>query len=121
MIKLVNIKNKPTPSYHIYIGRVNKWLDLPQSKWANPFHLKKEADRPAVLTAYCDHLLLWNSLVCHLEDLDGLTLGCYCVPKKCHGDVIIALYEDMVVNGFTQTEIAVMGASEFLRGHGIIK
>lgn len=29
-----------------------------------------------------------------VEDLQGKTLGCYCKPKACHGDVILEFLED---------------------------
>lgn len=28
-----------------------------------------------------------------VEDLEGETLGCWCTPKACHGDVIVAYLE----------------------------
>lgn len=29
-----------------------------------------------------------------VQDLKGKTLGCYCKPKLCHGDVIVEYLED---------------------------
>lgn len=98
MIKLVNIKNKPTPYYDLYIGRANKWLNLPRSKWANPFHMENEKDRPRVLSLYEDYVRNSPELMESLHELDGHTLGCYCVseknPKRCHGHILIELFNE---------------------------
>ena len=37
-----------------------------------------------------------------LEELEGKTLGCWCKPKTCHGDVLVELVNDMFrTDGFT--------------------
>lgn len=86
---IVNIKHKPTPYYDIYIGRVNKWLELPESKWHNPFAMKKESDRPIVLNRFTAYLLASPNLMECLYELDNKILGCYCFPKFCHGNVLL--------------------------------
>lgn len=93
-IRVVNIKRKEP--YDLYIGRANYHLNLEQSKWANPFHLKREADRPQVLADYEEHVEDSPELIASLHELEGLTLGCYCSPKLCHGNVLIKLYEKYV-------------------------
>lgn len=93
-ITIVNIKDVPTPKYDIYIGRENKWLNLEGSKWGNPFHLKHEKDRPQVLEAYKQHVLNSPELLNSLSELKGKILGCYCPPKKCHGDILIELLQE---------------------------
>lgn len=96
MIKIVNIKNKPTPEYDLYIGRENKWLGLTGSKWGNPFILKKEKDRFDILKQYWDYILANKELVNSLCELKDKTLGCYCYPKLCHGNCLKTLYEEIV-------------------------
>lgn len=91
MINLVNIKQKPTPSFDLYIGRANQWLDLSESKWSNPFHLKREGDRLMILKQYLEYILQRDDLLIQLSELDGLTLGCYCSPRLCHGNILIEL------------------------------
>lgn len=95
-IKLVNIKNKPTPEYDIYIGRANGWLGLAESKWHNPFRLKNEGQRPEILVQYEEYIRKRPDLIASLHELKGKTLGCYCVPKTCHGSVLVKLYEEFV-------------------------
>jgi CO dehydrogenase nickel-insertion accessory protein CooC1 len=88
MIRVANLKKGE--SYDLYIGRANAWLNLPQSKWANPFHLKREADRETVLAQYKAYVLGNAELLAALAagELDHVTCGCYCAPKRCHGDIL---------------------------------
>src|SRR5687768_967979 len=90
---LVNIKSKPTPHYDIYIGRANKWLSLQESKWHNPFALRRESDRQKVIDQYKEYILGRPDLLECLHELDDKVLGCYCYPKKCHGNILIELRE----------------------------
>lgn len=89
MIKIANIKKKEP--FDLYIGRQNKWLNLEGSKWANPFPMKNEGMRQEVLNNYENYIIDTPELFWALNELEGLTLGCYCSPKKCHGDVLIYL------------------------------
>jgi len=92
-ISLANIMDKPTPYYDIYIGRENRHLNLEGSKWGNPFRMKNESEREGVLARYEEHIESSPELLAALPELEGKVLGCYCVPKKCHGGVLIKLYE----------------------------
>ena len=94
MIKIANIKKKEF--YDLYIGRENKWLGLEGSKWGNPFVMKNESKREEVLAKYKEHILNSPELLNSLSELKGKTLGCYCAPKKCHGNVLIELYNEFV-------------------------
>jgi hypothetical protein len=88
-ITIVNIKHNPQVTYDLYMGRVNKWLGLEQSKWANPFPMKNEGQRPIVLEQYRQHILSCPELITNLSELKGKTLACYCAPKKCHCNILI--------------------------------
>ena len=120
MINIVNIKNKPVPYYDDYIGRGNKWLGLNESKWGNPFIMKKESERNGVLIAYCKHILSSPELIASLSELENRTLGCYCVPKICHGNVLIALYEEIVINK-TVPESLLTDVEGFLTNKNLLK
>src|SRR4051812_6655433 len=100
MIKIVNLKTKPTPEYDIYIGRANKWLNLPQSKWANPFVMKNEADRDRVIKEYKEYLISNEQLMADLPELEDKILACWCHNdelghKMCHGDVLRGLFRKL--------------------------
>jgi hypothetical protein len=67
------------------------------SKWGNPFILKKESDRERVLQQY-EHWL--DFAIAHgglrLDDLKhAKRFGCWCVPKKCHAEIIRRKIEEM--------------------------
>ncbi len=96
MIRVINIKAKPIPAYDLYIGRANKWLNLPGSKWANPFPMKKESERAEVIAKYEEYIRRTPSLLAALPELRGQVLACYCAPRRCHGDVLVKLYEEFV-------------------------
>jgi hypothetical protein len=67
---------------HLYIGR--------GSKWGNPFEIGKDGEREYVIDSYCLHYLpRKQSLMNALAELDGKVLECYCVPQRCHGEVLI--------------------------------
>jgi len=83
------VVNKRTSTYDVYIGR--------GSKWGNPFVMKSEADRERVIEQFRKYL--WEQIKAgvitkdELRALDGKRLGCFCKPKACHGDVIVAAIE----------------------------
>ena len=78
--------------YDIYIGR--------GSKWGCPYTIIK--DRPTLakeivdtkeeaLAKYKEYVLANQELMNSLDELEGKTLGCFCKPDKCHGDVLLEL------------------------------
>merc|ERR1711988_282969 len=90
-------------SEHVYIGR-NMSFYVPgavQSKWANPFSVKAFG-RAQCLDLYREWVTTGvnpitkkrrreGPLVDELEELQGKTLGCWCNPEPCHGDVLCEL------------------------------
>ena len=78
--KVVHCKRE---SYDVYIGR--------PSKWGNPFTIGKDGSREEVIEKYKEYLLSNDSLMSCLPNLKGKTLGCWCKPKACHGDVLAEL------------------------------
>ena len=93
MNKVVHCKKSP---YDVYIGR--------PSKWGNPFsHIKKGtlaqyvvATRDDAVKAYEEWITNGDGqhLLQDLHELKGKTLGCWCAPKACHGDVLVKLIEN---------------------------
>ena len=76
--------NKST--YDVYIGR--------PSKWGNPFTEKEHGSRTEVIKKYKEWL--FNSSDAEdvrnsLHELKGKTLGCWCKPKACHGDILVEI------------------------------
>lgn len=87
----------------LYIGRaiyMGGWK-LPQSKWHNPFTLKKyNNDINYVLQLYKSHIEKDDVLIHSLHELTGKRLGCWCKVKgheACHGDILVELYKQHVM------------------------
>ena len=92
-IRLINLKKDKGVTYDTYIGRANGYAGLPESKWHNPFVLERESDRDMILEKYREYILKRQDLIDALPELEGKTLACWCAPKKCHGHLLIELYE----------------------------
>ena len=85
----------------VYIGRscnMGGW-NLRQSKWANPFTVKKEGSVTAAVKKYEGYIKSNPKLLADIEELRGKTLGCWCAPGPCHGDVLVALLDSATANG----------------------
>lgn len=82
MIRVVHCKKE---SYDIYIGR--------PSKWGNPFAIGKDGNREEVIEKYRAWVITQQHLINALHELKGKTLGCWCKPAACHGDVLKELAE----------------------------
>ncbi len=84
---IVNIKSGA--SYDQYIGRVGRGQD---GYFGNPFHLGPGEKRGATIERY--KLYFHSRLDADPQfkqrvlDLKGKTLGCFCKPHACHGDII---------------------------------
>jgi len=81
--------------YDIYIGR--------PSKWGNPFSHRdgtsaefKVGSRSEAIQKYEDWILTQPHLMADLIELRGKILGCWCVPRQCHGNVLAKLVEKYV-------------------------
>lgn len=78
MVRVVHCKKEP---FDIYIGR--------PSVWGNPFVIGRDGSRAEVLEKYRS----WISKQSELQErakreLRDKTLGCWCSPKTCHGDIL---------------------------------
>ena len=72
-------------SYDIYIGR--------PSKWGNPFQIGKDGTREEVIEKFRNWIITQPNLLKDLHEIKGKTLGCWCKPKVCHGDILVELIE----------------------------
>ena len=73
--------------YDVYIGR--------PSKWGNPFVIGKHGNRKTVIAKYRTWVLQQPELMASLPELKEKTLGCWCSPLPCHGQVLIDLLETL--------------------------
>jgi hypothetical protein len=84
--KVVNLRKEP---YDVYIGRTGKGQD---GYFGNPYEIGKDGDREQVIAKYKNY---FNTKIIYDEEfrkrileLKGKTLGCFCKPLACHGDII---------------------------------
>ena len=84
-MKVVHCKRE---KYDIYIGR--------PSKWGNPYTIGRDGTREEVIEKYEKYLLNSSELLASLPELIGKTLGCWCAPKACHGDILVRCAEELV-------------------------
>ena len=87
MTKVVHCKKEP---YDVYIGR--------PSKWGNPFEIGVDGNREEVIEKYRKYILAHKNLLNSLYELKGKTLGCWCKPKACHGDILAELADKGIEN-----------------------
>jgi hypothetical protein len=113
--KVVNVKvANLRPSYNnlqewcqdcnnIYIGRRGvvfiDGIRFPHesSIWANPFKISKDLPREECLVQYEKYIrnkITQDSLAFDLLKLKGKTLGCWCKPSECHGDILLNLIDE---------------------------
>ena len=82
----MNVVHCKKDKYDVYIGR--------PSQWGNPFEIGKDGTRSEVIKKYKNYAREKFSKS-ELLELDGKILGCYCRPKKCHGDALIELIDEI--------------------------
>lgn len=84
--KVVNIRNA---EYDVYIGRAGKGED---GYFGNPYVLHIEQQRGSTLANYkkyfYERIRNDKEFKEKIEALKGKTLGCFCKPNACHGDII---------------------------------
>lgn len=86
---MTNVVNIRTSGYDVYIGRAGKGQD---GYFGNPFRLRTSESRGATIERYREYfykrLEKDPEFKDRIHELKGKTLGCFCKPYACHGDVI---------------------------------
>lgn len=70
-------------SHQVYVGR--------PSKWGNQFKIGRDGTRDEVIAKYRAWIAEQPELLLDLHELIGKDLVCWCSPKPCHADVLLAL------------------------------
>ena len=81
-------------AYDVYIGRPGKGQD---GFWGNPF--STQSRDPAFLVRTHDEAVDMHAkwlqtqphLLAKIPELRGKRLGCFCAPRRCHGDNLATL------------------------------
>ncbi|PSB00487.1 DUF4326 domain-containing protein [Merismopedia glauca] len=116
MLKVVNGKRSGFIGKDvIYIGRANRYHCLSESVLRNQFVIGSDGNRDEVIEKY--RRWLWLQVKAGLNGQNHqvfqeiviisqlvkasaeIKLACYCVPEKCHGDVIKRCIEWMIESG----------------------
>lgn len=69
-------------AHDVYIGRGRG------SIWGNPFVIGEHGTRDQVIDRFAEWLPTQPKLMAKVHELHGKTLGCFCAPQRCHGDVL---------------------------------
>lgn len=92
---MVHCKREP---HDVYIGR--------GSIWGNPASHKKGTKAKIIVPTredavkyFLEYILVTPELLGRLPELKDKTLGCWCKPKLCHGDVIVYLINTLTAKG----------------------
>lgn len=89
---------------NVYIGRKGVvFIDgvrypLENSPWCNPYKISTTLDRDQCIEKYRKYIIEKiekENLQQELLKLKGKTLGCWCSPEPCHGDVLIDLINQL--------------------------
>ena len=92
-MKVVHCKREP---FDVLIDR--------RTKWGNPFVIGKDGTREEVIAKYAAWVPTQQHLMDSLHELKDKTLGCWCAPQACHGDVLIRLVEDWPAENYTRSD-----------------
>ena len=89
------VVNKYKYPFDVYIGRRAK-LSFTKYDYGNPYSVKRFG-REGCLEQYkqfFDYMIINDPIFKEkILELKGKILGCYCKPKKCHGDIIVEWLE----------------------------
>jgi hypothetical protein len=80
MTRVVHLRKEP---YDVRIDR--------RSIWGNPFVIGPDGTRHQVIEKYRAWIQTQPHLMAQVPMLKGKTLGCWCKPQACHGDVLVEL------------------------------
>lgn len=92
------VVNKYKHPYDVYIGR--------GSKWGNPYsHLQGTqakyvvSNRQEAIDKFQEYILYGEGqhLLNDLHELQNKTLGCFCKPQACHGDILVELVDTLSI------------------------
>jgi RNA polymerase sigma factor (sigma-70 family) len=89
MTSMTRVVNARHEDYDVLIAR--------PSKWGNPFQIGRDGDRERVIRMYEVHVRRRPDLLAALPELAGKRLGCYCKPEACHGDVLVKLLRELLL------------------------
>ena len=104
VVRIRRCRGRVVQGCDVYIGDAVKrggW-DLPDSEWRNPYIYETTKNYLADLQRYEMYLRTERpDLMARLPELYGKTLGCWCKPGPCHGDVLEYLVKEHIAANST--------------------
>lgn len=91
------VVNAARSAFDVLIGRPSKWGNL----WSHRTTTKAlflVATRKEAIDKYEAWIRVQPHLIADLHTLRDQVLGCWCRPEPCHGDVLLALIEELCVS-----------------------
>lgn len=76
--------------YDVFIGRTSIWGN-PYSHKSGTLAKFKTKTRKESIDKYEEYIRNSPELISKLPELHNKTLGCFCKPLSCHGDILIKL------------------------------
>jgi hypothetical protein len=77
----------------VFIGR--------PSKWGNPFRITPECSRKMAIEKFREMVYNNEKFLEEIRtELRGKNLVCYCSPKPCHGDVLLEVANNNLLDYF---------------------
>ena len=98
VVKIQRKNGKVIQDCDTYIGRncyMGGWK-LQQSKWHNPYTVKKYGNAKNAIKLFKEYILQKPKLLSDLSELYGKTLGCWCGNNCCHGNILVELIHSHV-------------------------
>ena len=93
MTKVINISEND--EYDIYIGRSGKGKD---GYFGNPFTTGTRSEKIENFKNYALRRIETDEEYReNVKKLYGKTLGCFCKPKRCHGDILAELAKKLTL------------------------
>ena len=84
MPRVYNKRARGVPADAVYVGR--------PTKWGNPYIVGKHGAQGECVDLFARHIESRPDLVAAAKrELRGKNLVCWCAPKRCHADVLLAI------------------------------
>ena len=94
MTLVVNRRREP---FDVYIGRPSKWGNMfserPYPAMDPRFLVRTRAE---AIERYAAWIQTQPQLLADLHELRGKRLGCWCVPFRCHGEILADLADGVL-------------------------
>lgn len=91
------ITSKQQPGKVVHLKRESFQVRIDRgTPWGNPFVIGKDGDRAEVIEKYRDWVTTSMDEKAQwirdsVQELRGKTLGCWCAPQPCHGDILVMM------------------------------